>query len=251
MNHGEALSALGRITVHDDAQALTEAAARFIAQRSERALQQRRCFNIALAGGNTPKHTYELLASPAWHDRIRWDAWRVYFGDERAVPPDDERSNYRMAQESLLSRVPIAEPNVHRMLGELDPSQAADAYHTLLEDTLPLDDDGVPQLDLVLLGLGENGHTASLFPDTPALEVVERWATHGRADYKPYDRITLTYSVLNAASDVAFLVEGAGKHQALHQTARGRTPAARVQPRSGPPHWLLDREAAMGDPAGA
>jgi 6-phosphogluconolactonase len=250
MTDTAALRSLGIVEVHPDVNALADSAAQLVSDACREAVVDHGAFFIALAGGNTPKLLYQRLATAPWSERMQWDAWRVYFGDERAVSPDDEQSNYRLAATELLSKVPVADEHVHRMLGEApDLDAAAAAYHRVLEDTLPVNESGVPVFDLVLLGLGENGHTASLFPGTPALEVQNRWATRGRADYAPFDRLTLTYPVLNAARTVVFTVAGAGKHAALHHTAGGTTPAAGVQPRSGPARWLLDTAASTGAPA--
>jgi 6-phosphogluconolactonase len=249
MTDSAALQALGRVSVHADAPALAAAAAALVREECERAVAERGVFRIVLAGGSTPKLLYQVLAAPPWRDRVRWDSWEVYFGDERAVPPDDEQSNYHLARSELLAKVPIDDSRIHRMLGEQhDLDAAADAYHRLIDETVPKDGDGVPRFDLVLLGLGENGHTASLFPGTAALQVRDRWATRGRADYAPFDRITLTYPVLNAARSVVFTVAGEAKHAALHRTAEGGTPAAGVRPR-GAPRWLLDVAASKGDVA--
>ncbi|MBV8301908.1 MAG: 6-phosphogluconolactonase, partial [Candidatus Dormibacteraeota bacterium] len=202
-----------------DAEAVATEAARMLSEASARSIAQRNIFTVALAGGSTPQRTYQLLATAAFRGEVAWDRWQVYFGDERAVPPDDEQSNYRMAADALLSHVPIPEAQIHRMAGEEpDLDAAATAYHDLLAATLS-QDGSAPQLDVVHLGLGTNGHTASLFPGTPALTAHDRWAVRGRADYAPFDRITLTYPVLNAARLVLFTVTGAAKHAALLGTA--------------------------------
>jgi 6-phosphogluconolactonase len=168
----------------------------------------------------------------------------VYFADERACPPDDPASNYSFAETTLLTHVPIDPSRVHRMQAERSDLDAAAAeYSDLLATSLPADT-GVPRLDLVLLGLGENGHTASLFPGTPALDVTDRWATRGLADYAPFDRITLTYPIINAAVAVGFMVTGAAKHEALAATARGEVPASHIRPTDGMLAWFLDAAAA-------
>jgi len=146
---------------------------------------------------------------------------------------------------TLLSHVPIDPGHVHRMPGERpDLDAAAIEYSALMAGSLPSGPGGAPRLDVILLGLGENGHTASLFPGTPALEVTDRWATRGLADYEPFDRITLTYPAINATAAVAFMVTGAAKHEALLATARGEVPASRVRPTDGTLTWFLDAAAA-------
>jgi 6-phosphogluconolactonase len=149
------------------------------------------------------------------------------------------------AETTLLTHVPIDPERVHRMQAErTDLDAAAAEYSDLLATSLPTAKNGAPQLDLVLLGLGENGHTASLFPGTPALEVTDHWATRGLADYAPFDRITLTYPMINAAVAVGFMVTGAAKHEALAATARGEVPASRIRPTDGMLAWFLDAAAA-------
>ena len=235
----------GERVVATDPQAVAEAAAEWIAEISRRAIAEHGRCSIALAGGGTPRLLYELLATDEWRDRIDWAAWHVFFGDERACPPDDSQSNFHLAATTLLSRVPIEATRVHRMPADrADLDASATEYSALLSSELPAGPGGAPRLDVVLLGLGENGHTASLFPGTPALDVTDRWAVRGRADYAPFDRMTLTFPAINAASSVGFLVTGTGKRGALAATARGEAPASRVRPVDGSLTWFLDEAAA-------
>jgi len=237
----------GAVHVAADAAAVAEEAATWLAERCAGGRTRPDSFSIALAGGSTPGTLHELIAAPPQRDRFDWRAWQVYFGDERACPPDDPASNYHFALETLLSRVAIGPDRVHRMRAEArDLDAAAAEYAQVLATTLPPGPGGAPRLDCVFLGLGENGHTASLFPGTAALEVVDAWATRGLADYEPYDRITLTFPVINAAAAVAFLVVGASKGEALRETMAGASPAARVRPVAGELHWFLDATAAAG-----
>jgi 6-phosphogluconolactonase len=236
---------LGERVVRDSPAAVADAVAGWVAAASERAIADHGGFSIALAGGSTPRLLYEALAGPRWHDKVDWPAWSVYFGDERACPADDPSSNYHLAHSTLLSRVPVDPLRVHRMPAERpDLDAAAAEYSDLLASTLPGGESGAPRLDVILLGLGENGHTASLFPGTPALDVTDRWATRGLADYEPFDRITLTYPAINAAAAVAFMVTGAAKRDALSATAAGTVPASRIRPRDGTLVWFLDAAAA-------
>src|SRR5881409_3587977 len=152
------------VTVVPDPDALADAAARLIAEAAADAIEARGRFMWALAGGETPRATYARLALPPFRERVDWRRVWVFFGDERCVPPDHPDSNYRMAHEAMLSKLPIPEPNIHRMRGELPPEQAATEYGQLLKDKFG---DGGP--DMVLLGMGDDGHTASLFPGTAAL----------------------------------------------------------------------------------
>lgn len=243
--HGDLAGLTGHVSVHDTPEQIAHAAAELIAAAARDAADARGEFSVALAGGTTPRLLYQTFTTPRWRGAMPWAAWRVYFGDERACPRDDESSNYRMAREALLDHVPIAPEHVHRMPGDAaDLDAAAVNYAALLEHHLPRGPGGAPRLDCILLGLGENGHTASLFPGTPALLVRDRWVVRGRADYPPFDRLTLTYPALNAAALVIFLVTGEAKRPAVRATAAGETPAARVRPLDGTLRWLLDQAAA-------
>lgn len=239
------MSLLGERVVREHPQAVADEVAGWVADQAQRAVDAHGSFSIALAGGSTPRLLYDALAGPAWRDRVDWPAWRVYFGDERACPADDPSSNYHLAATTLLSRVAIDPTRVHRMRADRpDLDAAAVEYSNLLASSLPAGAHGAPRLDVVLLGLGENGHTASLFPGTPALDVTDRWATRGLADYVPYDRMTLTFPAINAAGAVGFMVTGSAKGAALAATARGEVPASRVSPADGLLVWFLDAAAA-------
>jgi 6-phosphogluconolactonase len=235
----------GDVRVQPTPEAAAEDCAAWLAAVCARTLAGVGRFSIALSGGSMARLLFPRLAGDAWRTRFDWPAWRVYFSDERACPPDDANSNYHQARVALLDRVRIAPASVHRMKAEeADLDRAAAEYSSLLAQTLPQSATGAPRLDCILLGLGENGHTASLFPDTPALDVADSWATTGRADYPPYERITLTFPTLSAGSSVAFLVTGASKGAALRATAAGATPASRVNPAGGTLTWFLDEAAA-------
>ena len=235
----------GLVHVHPNPDSVAEAAASWLARQSEEARVVHGYFAVALTGGSTPKPLYEKLARPPYRDAVAWTSWMVFFSDERAVPPDDAQSNYHMAREALLEHVPIPPERIFRMEAErADREAAAGEYAALLADTLSPGPGGAPRLHCVLLGLGENGHIASLFPGTPALDEQRRWAVPGTADYEPYDRITLTFPVLNAAQAVVFLVTGAAKAEALRGVRDGTVPAARVRPTDGVLLWFLDDQAA-------
>jgi 6-phosphogluconolactonase len=208
-----------------------------VAEAAE-SMQEKGSFAVALAGGSTPKALYELLAAE-YRDTVDWKKVHAFFGDERTVPPDHEGSNYRMAQHALLSRVPIG--SVHRMRGELEPREAA----TLYEEELETFFGGAPRFDLVLLGIGEDGHTASLFPGTPA----DRWTVENPVDKLDSVRLTLTVPVLNAAKKILFLVAGEGKARALKEILGGDAdpheyPAKLIRPK-GRTVWMVDRAAAQ------
>jgi len=229
------------------AEVAAEAAAE-VAARAGEAVAARGAFMLALSGGSTPRALYALLADPsgALAARMPWGRTQVFFGDERHVPPGHPDSNFRMAREALLARVPIPAENVHRIRGELpDAAEAAAAYERELRAVLG----EVPALDLVLLGLGEDGHTASLFPGSPALDERERWVAAPWVERIGAFRITLTLPVLDRARAVVFLVAGAEKAAALRRALRGAAegepvPAARVRPLGGRLLWLADRAAA-------
>lgn len=239
----------GEQRLHSTEDRVAEDAARWVHELCNASVQAHGHFSIALAGGGIAQRILQTLASEPFRSDMRWDAWRVYFGDERAVSPDDEQSNYRMARGALLDHVDIDPGHVHRMPADAhDLERASLAYSHLLAASLPAGD-GAPRFDCILLGIGENGHTASLFPGTPALDVSDQWATKGQADYAPYERMTLTFASINAAAAVGFAVTGASKRTALRETAAGRTPSARVAPHAGALVWFLDSAAANDEGA--
>jgi 6-phosphogluconolactonase len=231
------------LRVYDDARQLSEAAARMFVEEARRRIDESGRFAVALAGGSTPKATYEILARGyGGPEDLDWSKVHAFFGDERSVPPDHEDSNYRMAQEALLSHVPVG--SVHRMRGEMEPREAAALYEKELEEFFG----GPPVLDLVLLGIGEDGHTASLFPDTPALDARDRWAVENPVEKLNTTRLTLTVPAVDAARKVAFLVAGEGKAEALEEILEGdanphKYPAKLVRPEAEVA-WMVDRAAA-------
>ena len=229
------------VRVFESPQNLAEAAAEVFAEKARKSIGEKGSFAVALAGGSTPKALYELLAA-RYRDALDWSKVHAFFGDERTVPPDHEDSNYRMAHEALLSQVPVG--SVHRMRGELDPREAA----TLYEEELTTFFDGKPSFDLILLGIGGDGHTASLFPHTPALDARDRWVVENPVEKVGTIRITLTVPAINAARKVTFLVTGEGKAEALKEIIEGDAdpheyPAKLIQPASDPVR-MVDRAAA-------
>ena len=229
------------LDVYESKERLAEAAARLFVERATRAITGSGRFAVVLAGGSTPKSAYELLAD-TYRDDVDWSGVHVFFGDERSVPPDHEDSNYRMANEALLSRVPVG--SVHRVRGELPPPEAAADYERELREFFG----GPPVFDLVLLGIGEDGHTASLFPRTPALDVTDRLAAANPVEKLGTTRVTLTVPAINASREVVFLVAGEGKAEALEEILESDAdpheyPAKLVKPAEGAA-WMVDREAA-------
>lgn len=237
------------IVIVEDAVALAEAAARSIAETARAAVAARARFTVALAGGATPRATYERIASAPLRDTVPWERTWVFFGDERGVPPDHRESNYRMAHDALLATVPVPEHQIFRIRGEAeDPEAAAAEYTRALADVFAPPRGGLPRFDLVLLGLGVDGHAASLFPGSPVLKEVFRpvAAVHATAALIP-QRFTLTFPVINAAACVVFLVSGAEKAKVVKAALGDRAPwlpATLVQPSDGRLIWMLDRPAA-------
>jgi 6-phosphogluconolactonase len=242
------------LTVCPDPAALADAAAHVIVDTADAAVRERGRFMLCLAGGETPRATYERLALPALSSKVRWDRTWIFFGDERAVPPDHAESNYRMAYEALVSRVPVPPGQVFRMHAEQpDADRAAAGYATTLAEVFATRRGELPRFDLVLLGLGVDGHTASLFPGSPVLREVFRTvaAVHVAAASIP-QRLTLTFPVLNAAARVLFLVTGPEKAKIVKTVLAESSglPAAMVRPTDGELLWLTDRAAAQLHPAG-
>ena len=248
----KACHAFELIVVADQAALAQEAAERF-AGFAEAAVARVGRFTVALAGGSTPKLLYALLATPSYRSRIPWHKSRIFWGDERCVPPDQMESNYRMVEETLLRHLPPPE-GIYRMRGEdPDPDRAAADYEDLLRGAFELKAGELPRLDLILLGMGADGHTASLFPGSPALTEVARLVVATSVGTRHVvsvpQRLTLTLPVLNEASAVLFLVSGRDKAEMLHSVLDGATPgdrlpAQRVRPRDGRLIWLADRAAA-------
>jgi len=231
------------VRVVADADALTQAAEEFVGDAVLHAVERRGRCAIALAGGSTPRALYARLAA---YDaaRLPWNLVDVWFGDERCVPPDDPSSNYHMAREALLSRVPIPPENVHRIPGELGSAAAAEAYDAELRAAFGALG-SAEGFDLVLLGVGTEGHTASLFPDHPALDVTDRWAVPvdpAPPTAKPLvPRVTLTLPALTGAAEVLFLATGAEKKPIVDAVRAGdpTLPAARVRGRERT-MWIVD-----------
>jgi len=230
---------------------LARVAAQEFHRLAEAGIQERGRFSVALSGGNTPRAIYSLLADE--YKQLPWDRIHVFFGDERTVPPDHPDSNFRMANEALLSHVAIPPENVHRIRAELDPDAAAKDYERRLREFFQPANDAWPRFDLIMLGLGEDGHTASLFPGSTALLDSSRWVTSTWVQRMKTYRITLTYPVLNHAAEIEFLVSGSGKAEILRDVlgppASPPFPAQKVSPENGRLLWLLDHDAAALLPA--
>ena len=239
----------------DPAALARRAACHFVEMVSESAEANGRA-RIALSGGSTPKAAFQLLADPnqGYLKRLPWEDLELFWVDERTVPPDHPESNYRMTREALLDHVPLNPQQVHRMEGELPPEQAAARYESELRNTFRLEGAELPRFDLISLGMGDDGHTASLFPHTAALHEMNRLVTANQVPQKDTWRITLTWPVINHARSVFFLIAGAEKAQRVHEVFTGprdpeRLPSQLIWPSSGILTLFLDQAAAALLPA--
>jgi 6-phosphogluconolactonase len=244
----ESMSSEPEVTIVPDASALADEAARAILDAAIESVKADGRFVVALAGGATPRATYARLALSPLTERMPWERTWVFFGDERGVGPDHPDSNYRLAYETLLTKVPIPSEQVLRIRGEAeDPEEAAAEYARQLARVFGTRRGEVPRFDLILLGLGVDGHTASLFPGSPVLKEVFRMvvAVHAAAAAIP-TRITFTLPVIAAAERVLFLASGAEKAKVVKATLvdRANLPAAMARPTEGQLRWILDRDAA-------
>jgi 6-phosphogluconolactonase len=234
---------MNEVRVFDSAAELTRAAAEQVASFAEAAASERGRFTWALSGGSTPRDLYRALASPPWVERLPWNAIHLFWGDERCVPPDHPESNYRMAKEAMIDRAPLPPENVHRIRAEMsDAAAASSAYETELRSFFG----ARIHFDLILLGLGKDAHTASLFPQSPVLQERGRLVAAPWVEALRTFRITLTPPALNAARHTLFLVSGGEKAAALRAVLAGerdplRLPAQIVE---GNVLWLVDRTAA-------
>jgi 6-phosphogluconolactonase len=242
--------------VEPDAAALARRAAQYFVEMVDEAVDRRGRARVAISGGSTPKAALQLLGDPGepWRVRMQWDRLEIYWVDERCVPPDDQQSNYRMTREALLDRTPLRAEQIHRMEGELEPEQAAARYEAELRDSFRLEGAELPRFDLVALGMGPDGHTASLFPHTEALHEMSRLVTANHVPQMDSWRITLTWPVINRANSVFFLISGADKAEILKEVLTGqrdveRLPSQLIRPVSGILTLILDKSAAAELPA--
>jgi 6-phosphogluconolactonase len=242
------------VNVFADAPALAAACAERFVEAAEHAISDHARFVVALSGGSTPRATFELLAREPLASRVNWSRVHVVWGDERCVPPTSAESNYRMAREALLDHVPIPPENVHRMHGEDDPERAAASYEATLRtlfrtpSSSPSSEPG-KNIDLALLGLGDNGHTASIFPGSAIVDERARWVVSEYVPAASMWRITMTAPLLNASAEILFLVSGGAKASVLEQVLEGprkphELPAQLIAPTHGRIQWLVDSAAA-------
>jgi len=234
------------IRVAPDVAALARQAADTIQDVASTAISQTGRFSIALSGGSTPKTLFELLAAE-YKQKIDWSNSHIFWSDERCVPPDDADSNYKMARETLLDHVPLSASNIYRIKGELDPVEGASLYEQTLRAYFH---DQLPRFDIILLGMGDDGHTASLFPGTEALNEHQRWVIPNHVTTaKQTWRITFTAPVINNAANVMFLIAGTGKAARLKQVIQGaytlnELPSQLIKPTNGNLIWAVDHAAA-------
>lgn len=238
---------MSAVQVYSDAVALARAASEHLVTLATEAVSSDGRATIALSGGTTPRATYALLATTEFSARVDWPRVHVFWGDERCVPPDHPDSDYRMAREALLDHVPIPADNVHRIQAELGPAEAAQDYEQTLRSFFA--EPRLPRFDLILLGMGVDGHTASLFPGKESLREQTRWVVESYVEELDSWRVTLTPPVINAAAQITFLISGESKAETLRQVFMGppqsdRLPAQIINPENGGLLWLLDKGAA-------
>lgn len=231
---------------YKDPTAVSHALAAWITDAIETTLQQQDRFTWVLTGGNSPKLLYELLAASPYRERIDWKKLHIFWGDERAVPFEDNRNNAKMTYEHLLNKVPVVPGQVHIMRTDWSPEASAAAYEAILHQYFPKEG---PTFDLVLNGMGDDGHTLSLFPHTPVIHEKKAWVSSFYLEPQQMHRITLTAPVVNRARLVAFLTFGSNKANALYQVIKGEKnvdlyPSQIIQPLSGELHWFVDEDAA-------
>lgn len=232
-----------------DAEELSRKAAERFIRLAQEAIARTGRFIVALSGGSTPRALYSLLASPGYNERIQWSKIHLYWGDERCVPPHHPESNFLMVQETLLANITIPRENFHRIAAEFDPNLAAADYEEQIRKLFQLTPGALPRFDLILLGLGEDGHTASLFPGNAALDDKQHLVVATYVDKLNTHRVSLTLPVINRAAEVLFLVAGPDKAPVVKQIISeppqaAALPAARVCPGSGRLVWLITKDAA-------
>jgi 6-phosphogluconolactonase len=242
--------------VYDGPDALARAAAEHFLEMAQKSVAAKGRARIAVSGGSTPKRTFELLASPQekFLNALPWAQLELFFVDERTVPPTDKDSNYRMTREAMLEKVPLKPEQVVRIEGELPPEEAAAHYESAIRNQFKLEGAEVPRFDVLQLGMGDDGHTASIFPHTDAIHELGRIVYANHVPQKDTWRITLTWPVINEASEVFFLIGGKDKADPLQRVLQGpydpeTLPSQLIQPKSGRLLFLLDKDAASLLPA--
>ncbi|HTI91217.1 MAG TPA: 6-phosphogluconolactonase [Puia sp.] len=236
------------LQVYKDAQELSQAAAKWIAGLIAETIKVQDRFTIALSGGSTPKLLHKILAAPPYKDQIDWSKLHIFWGDERAVPFEDDRNNAKMAYDTLLNFVPVPPSQIHVMRTDIGPEESAIEYEKILHQYF---DKTPTTFDLVLLGMGDDGHTLSLFPGTAIVHEEKAWAKAFFLPAQDMYRITLTKTIVNQSAHVAFLTTGTGKAHALKEVLKGvynpdHYPSQEIKPVNGELHWFVDEAAAAG-----
>lgn len=236
------------VAIYSDVDTLSQEAARYVVRVASESITTHGRFTLALAGGSTPKKLYGLLASEPYRDQIDWALTEIFWSDERSVPPDNEESNYHLAQEALLSKVPISAVQIHRMPADAEDREQASLTY-IQEIQRVFGTNGIPSFDLIQLGMGPEGHTASLFPHQASLHEQSRLIMPVTVPKPPPPRLTFTPPLLNAATHVLFLVAGQDKADALQAVLEGEYnpdeyPAQIIRPTQGEVTWMLDPAAA-------
>ncbi|UZP68705.1 6-phosphogluconolactonase [Desulfovibrio mangrovi] len=234
--------------VAENPETLARLAAKLVIERCQKAIAERGTFTIALSGGKTPTLLFQLLATPEFQKSLPWEKVLFYWVDERCVDPDHSDSNYRVARDELLQKVEATK--FYRMRGELDPEEAAQAYERLLRQHFELGAGELPRFDCILLGMGADGHVASLFPEEEGINIKDRLVIDQRISKLKSDRLTLTLPVLNNARCCIFMVQGKEKHEvlakALNILGSPDLPAQKVKPVNGELIWVVDEDARQG-----
>lgn len=236
----------GSLKVFETIDLMDEAAAAFVIELAAESIMARGRFVLSLSGGNTPGKLYSLLSLPVFKDRIDWKKTFIFWGDERCVPLNDERNNAHMAKTLMLDKIDIPEANIFPIQVDLTPPEAAKSYEQKLKDFFGSD---TPRFDLILLGLGENGHTASLFPGTQVIHEAQHWVKEVYVAEQKEWRITMTASLINQANNIAFLITGKGKANILKAVLNGPFqpdlyPAQLIKPVRGDLFWFADKDAS-------
>lgn len=234
------------VKIYDDAAAVSKATADYLVKTATDYVNKNGMFTVALSGGSTPKMLYELLASGKYRNRLPWEKMYIFWGDERFVPKDDDDNNAKMAFETFLNHVPVPEKNIFPIPIAFTPRESASEYEKLLHNFFHNAD---PSFDLILLGLGENGHTASLFPDTSVIDKKNLWVSEVYVEDQKMYRITLTAPVINKSKNILFIVVGSNKAEIVSNVLQGVYqprvwPAQLIKPVNGNLLWMLDEDAA-------
>ncbi|OQY42005.1 MAG: 6-phosphogluconolactonase [Desulfobacteraceae bacterium 4572_87] len=236
-----------QVIIKENLNQMSDAGATLFAERADRAVAQKGSFTVALSGGSTPRGMHRRLAEEPFNAHIPWDKTHIFWVDERCVPVEDPASNYGAARKDFMDRLPIIKKNVHPMPGHMAPHEGAVHYQKEITSFFKTGPHEIPVFDLILLGIGTDGHTASLFPGTSALQEAKQLISRVKAGTPNVNRLTMTYPILNRAREIVFLASGKGKAgivQVILEKKQPDIPALGIHPHSGKLTWLLDREAA-------